>query len=203
MHLSEETITWLKEPSEEPLYELTGILAESSRIYTAANNTDVSHHLAFQSLLDDCLSLEESHLEFFHRINHNPDGELPVYARGELISNTPSTDGLFGPAYRFPSLSDALLHLYFWISLSFVYPVMRHCQILAHVDVPVLSRLRDMPSILWAERYESMGCWVCDSSCNPCVTGIRPRQGLGAVSLGPRCSDLYGAIGRRFSCSIS
>ncbi|KAJ5973590.1 hypothetical protein N7481_010800 [Penicillium waksmanii] len=75
MHLSEETITWLKEPSEEPLYELTGILAESSRIYTAAYNTDISDYIAFQSLLNDCLSLEESHLDFFLRINDKLDGD--------------------------------------------------------------------------------------------------------------------------------
>ncbi|KAJ5669442.1 hypothetical protein N7462_010512 [Penicillium macrosclerotiorum] len=125
MFLSEETIAWLKEPNEGGLwFEYIELLTEISRITAAINRTDVSDHSTFKSLLDDCLALEQIHINFWAQIG----GEPSTYARGELITAIPSTDDLFGPAYRFSSLNDAILHTLFWLSLSFVNPLLHQCR---------------------------------------------------------------------------
>lgn len=137
MFLSEETIAWLKEPNEGGLwFESIGLLTEISRIATAINATDVSDHDTCKSLLDDCLALEKSHMDFWMQINQNIDGEPPTYARGELKSGITSTNDLFGPAYRFSSLNDAILHTFLWLSLSFVYLLIRKCRTLIMADMP-------------------------------------------------------------------
>lgn len=138
MHLSQDTIAWLKEPNNGGiLFEYIELITEISRITTAISRTDVSDHDAYKSLLGDCLALEKKHLDFWAQINPNSiNGELPTYARGELNTGIASTDDLFGPAYRFFSLNDAILHTLLWLSLSFVYPLIRQCRTLAMVDMP-------------------------------------------------------------------
>jgi hypothetical protein len=136
MFLSEETIAWLKEPNEGGLwFEYIGLLTEISRI-TAAINTTGSNRDTYQSLLSDCLALEKNHMDFWAQIDQNIDGEPPTYGRGELKTGITSTDDLFGPAYRFSSIDDAVLHTLLWLSLSFVYPLIRQCQTLAVADMP-------------------------------------------------------------------
>lgn len=144
MHLSEQQIAWLKDTNEsEPLLEMIKLLAEISRIATAIDTTNVSDHDAYQSLLNECLALEKDHMDFYIQIDQNIDGEPPTYARGELKSGMLSTDDLFGPAYRFSSFDDAMLHLFFWLSLSFLYPLIRRCQIITMTDMPDYLRIDD------------------------------------------------------------
>ncbi|KAJ5591672.1 uncharacterized protein N7459_002041 [Penicillium hispanicum] len=138
MHLSEETIAWLKEPIEDgPLFRWITLFAETSRIASAVSRLDESgaDHIAYQSLLDDCLALEKDHLNFYSSFDQNIDGEPPTYAPGEF-NGFPSTDELFGPAYCFSSPNDAILHISFWLSLSWVYPLIQHCETHARVDIP-------------------------------------------------------------------
>jgi hypothetical protein len=137
MFLSKETIAWLKEPNDGGLWaESIGLLAEISRIATAIKATDTSDHDTCKSLLDDCWALEKNHMDFWMQIAQNIDGEPPTYARGELKSGIPSTDDLFGPAYRFSSLNDAMLHTFIWQSLSFVYLLVCKCRTLITADMP-------------------------------------------------------------------
>ncbi|KAL2814054.1 hypothetical protein BDW59DRAFT_176569 [Aspergillus cavernicola] len=135
MHLSEETITWINDYEEDsPLQEWMYILTEISRIAIAIDTTDSSDHNAYKSLLAGCLSLEKKNKESLCQINQSPNGEPPTFARWELNSGIPSTDDLFGPAYCFSSLYEANLHIFFWLTLSFIYPLIRQCQILAWPD---------------------------------------------------------------------
>jgi hypothetical protein len=131
MYLSDETIAWHKEPNEgDTLSRYLEILAETSRITTAVGSTDVTDKQACTSLLSECLALEKDHIEFLAHIN--PDSingkEMPTYARGELKTGITCTDDLFGPAYRFQSLNDAILHTLLWISFSFVHPLLHQCR---------------------------------------------------------------------------
>lgn len=140
MFLSKDTITWLKEPNNGgTLFKYIELLAEISDITAAVSRTNPSDYKAGKSLLRDCLTLKKKHLEFWMQINPNSvDGEeIPTYARGELKTSMPPIDDLFGPAYRFSSLNDAILHTLLWLSLSFVYPLLRQCRDLAMAsDVP-------------------------------------------------------------------
>lgn len=111
-------------------------LTEISRITAAVRTTDISDHNAYKCLLNDCYALERHHMDFYSQIQRNVDGEPPTYSRGELKTGIRSTDDLFGPAYRFSSLEDAMLHLFFWVSLSSVYPLIYQCRIHAMADIP-------------------------------------------------------------------
>ncbi|OQE28691.1 hypothetical protein PENSTE_c003G07823 [Penicillium steckii] len=128
-HLSKETIAWLNEPNEGgPWFGVIRLLTEMSRITSTIRTTDVSNLEANATLLEDCLALEKDHMEFYVEIEQGVSGEPPTYTRGELISAMPPTDDLFGPAYRFSSLEDAMLHLFYWLSLSSVYPLLHQCR---------------------------------------------------------------------------
>ncbi|OJJ45127.1 hypothetical protein ASPZODRAFT_27137 [Penicilliopsis zonata CBS 506.65] len=135
---SEETIAWLKQPfgGDGAMKDFIMNLVEISRIAAAIDTIDVSDQNACQSLLEDSLALEKSHMDLYAQIDGNTGGEAPTYARGELKTGVPATDDLFGPAYRFSSLDDALLHMFFWLSLSFVHPLICQCQVLAKTEAP-------------------------------------------------------------------
>lgn len=109
-------------------------LVEISRIAAAIDTIDPSDQEACQTLLKDALALEKSHMEFHTQIEPQIGKESATYARGELQTGIPATDDLFGPAYRFANIDDALLHMFFWLSLSFVHPLIRECQLLAGKD---------------------------------------------------------------------
>jgi hypothetical protein len=99
-----------------------------SRITSTLRTTNVSDHKAYAALLNNCLALEKDHMDFYSEIEHEVDGETPTYTRGELETAMPPTDDLFGPAYRFSSLEDSMLHLFYWLSLSSVYPLIHQCR---------------------------------------------------------------------------
>ncbi|CAI7664542.1 unnamed protein product [Penicillium pancosmium] len=114
-HLSKETITWLNEPDfDGPWVSMVKFLTELSRITAAVRATDISDQNAYKRLLNDCYALEKHHMDFYSQIQRNIHGEPPTYSRDELKTGIRSTDDLFGPAYRFSSLEDAMLHLFFW-----------------------------------------------------------------------------------------
>lgn len=130
MHLPKETIAWLNEPNEGgPLFGMMKLLTDISQVSADIGNTDVSDHEAYESLFNECLTIERDHMELYSEIGQNIDGEPRTYAHGELKTGVPPTDHLFGPAYRFSSLEDAMLHLFFWLSLSALYPLIRQCRI--------------------------------------------------------------------------
>lgn len=64
-----------------------------------------------------------------------------IFARGELNLGVPCTDHLVGPAYKFVSLDDTDLQLFFWLALSFIYPLIRQCQMLAGADATQCDNL--------------------------------------------------------------
>jgi hypothetical protein len=130
MHLSDDTIDWLKEPHKGGIWaEYLESMAELSRIGKVVSTTNTSDHAAFKSLLSDCLSLEKKCMEMWTKIN--PKRQPPTYARGELTTGIAPTDALFGPAYRFSSLDEAILHSLLWIALSFLFPLIRQCHVLS------------------------------------------------------------------------
>lgn len=136
MRLSEPVVRWLKEPGEGLLYELTQLLTDLSCLAAALDSTDKSSdRQARQSLLDDCLALERRHLEFYTEISANGTYEdPPTYRSGQIKSGLRATDDLFGPAYRFPSVGDANLHIFLWTSLSLLYPIIYQAYALTETD---------------------------------------------------------------------
>lgn len=131
MHQSDDTITWLKEPRKGGIWvEYLELLIELSRIGQAVSLTNTTDHAAFKSLHADCLALETKQLDYWTKIN--PDREPPTYARGELNTGISPTDDLFGPAYRFSCLDDAILHSILWLAMSFLYPLIHQCRVLTN-----------------------------------------------------------------------
>lgn len=119
--------------------------------------TGTSNPYAGKYLLNDCLVLEKKYLDLLMQIspNGNIEAELLTYAHGELKTCIPSTNELFGPAYRFQFLNDAILHMLLWLSLQFVYPLIRQCWELPMADVSHSSPADEIPdeSELFAEFY--------------------------------------------------
>ncbi|KAJ5359617.1 uncharacterized protein N7496_012030 [Penicillium cataractarum] len=111
-------------------------MAEISRIGAAVDNTDVSDHEAYQSLLDNALDVEMGARDLDIKINHGIPGEPPLYARDELNTRISPADDLFGPAYRFSSLEDATLRILFWLLLSFTHPLICYCQSVVGAQTP-------------------------------------------------------------------
>lgn len=131
MHEPDDSITWLKEPLQGGIWsEYLKLLIELSRIGKAVSTTNTSNHTSFKSLLANCLALEKGCTDLWTKMS--PEGEPPTYARGELNTGIAPTDDLFGPAYRFYSLDDAILHSILCVGLSFLYPLIRQCRVLSN-----------------------------------------------------------------------
>lgn len=47
-----------------------------------------------------------------------------------MNSKLSPTDGLFGPAYRFSSLDNARLHIFFWVASTILYPLIHRARYL-------------------------------------------------------------------------
>lgn len=144
MHLPEPIVRWLKEPGEGLLYKLMQLLTDTSCLAATVDSANGSlDHQACQSLLDDCLALERRYLNFYTEISVRGNHEdPPTYNRGEIKTGISTTEDLFGPAYRFLSVSEANLHIFFWTSLSLVYPIVYQAYILAKANkIPELLRI--------------------------------------------------------------
>ena len=61
----------------------------------------------------------------------------PTSLPGELNSNLPPTDQWFGPAYKFPSLESAKLHIFFWMGSMILCPLIHKARCL------VISKARN------------------------------------------------------------
>ncbi|KAJ5114803.1 hypothetical protein NUU61_000562 [Penicillium alfredii] len=140
--IPEKTIAWLMEPGEGgSLQELIELMAQVSRMAAAVENADASDYEGCRSLFDECLKLEKKHMDLLNLIGHNMDRELPTYTRGELKTAVPATDDLFGPAFRFSSVDQANVHIFLWLSLPFLYPLIHQCQVLTLSDTPDCLRI--------------------------------------------------------------
>jgi hypothetical protein len=81
MHLSAETIEWLKKPRGDGILErLIAYMAEISHIAAAADNTDASDPEPFQSLLNNALDVELGARDLGIKINHGIPGEPAIHS---------------------------------------------------------------------------------------------------------------------------
>lgn len=118
--LSNEEYEYCREPSEgRPLVELINIFAEFTPLSAGIDSVDQSDHEACQKLLNGCLAQKSSLLEWYAR-------RIETIGGGPLIS----TDGFcnpvditFGRPYRFVSLDNAMVHVFYWMGMVIVSPM--------------------------------------------------------------------------------
>ncbi|KAJ5257245.1 hypothetical protein N7478_013349 [Penicillium angulare] len=151
MEMTREEIEFLQEPGKDtPLDGLLRCFTETTRITCVIEEFDQSNREICQSLLDSCIALEKLHEGLYPKIHQGVHADPPTYQAGDLDTEFPATDNIFGPAYRFSSLDDARLHMFFWLSLSFFYPVFYKCQILVMESQPGF-----VPTVLQGKRWQS------------------------------------------------
>lgn len=121
---------------DSPLDELLRLSASSAMLSSALGEADPFKHDSCQSLLENCIVHRETVLAWYKR--RQPDiGEI----EGLLFSQLPPTDGLFGPAYQFPSLHSSRLHLLFFNAMRLLHPLISQAKslILSHIPADPLE----------------------------------------------------------------
>ncbi|KAJ5684671.1 uncharacterized protein N7477_001016 [Penicillium maclennaniae] len=89
---------------------------------------DASNHEACQTLLQDLVLHKDKTIAWFAGVVSSLGAE-PTRISNYLstCAKLPLTDEVFGPAYYFPSLGSARLHVVYWTALALVYTMM--CQV--------------------------------------------------------------------------
>ncbi|KAJ5259415.1 hypothetical protein N7478_012396 [Penicillium angulare] len=124
--LTEDEIKSIQEPYDGT--RLSGVRwgsSETARIGNVLDKLDKSNRELCQSLFNDCQALEKFFKQFYPEIETG--GNIPTYAPGELKTELPATDNIFGTAYRFRSLDEARMYIWLWGSISLFYPFFGRC----------------------------------------------------------------------------
>ncbi|KAJ5088663.1 hypothetical protein N7456_012279 [Penicillium angulare] len=125
--LTEDEIKFIQEPYDgTPVSGVLWGFSETARLVHVLDKIDKSNRETCQSLFNDCQALQEFFAQLYPKIE-TTNGNIPKYAPGELKSELPPTDDIFGPPYRFCSLDEARLHTWLWGSMSLLYPIYSRC----------------------------------------------------------------------------
>ncbi|KAJ5905411.1 uncharacterized protein N7473_002327 [Penicillium subrubescens] len=127
--LSHEEHEYCREPSEgRPLVELINIFAEFTTLSAGIDSVDQSNHEACQKLLDACLAQRNSLLKWYaQRIKSIGGG--PLISIDEFCcTDIDPVDVIFGRPYSFVSLDNATLHVFYWIAMVIVSPMIYRAQ---------------------------------------------------------------------------
>jgi hypothetical protein len=92
-----------------------------------------------EKLLRDCISHKDNISAWFASIKPSLGSEPTPYPNFKsTCAHLPATDAVFGPAYHFPDLKSARLHILYWTALCLVYPMIYQAKMhtMAHAGRP-------------------------------------------------------------------
>lgn len=113
------------EPADRPIGGLFEIYGAFKPILTSFKQVNPSSgYQACQTLLQDCTSQKDRIIAWFasEKQSLGPAPTLSPNFRSSC-AHLPATDEVFGPAYQFPSLESARLHVLYWTALCLIYPM--------------------------------------------------------------------------------
>lgn len=132
VNLNQDEFDYVMQPSGgNPTVELLRLFANFAPIANAVKTARPPNNKICRMLLRKCLSHREKVMAwYFKNIRSVPS----VCAPGErLTTRVPSTDDLFGPAYRFQSLDSGKIHTMYWTLLSIMHVVISRARNLVRV----------------------------------------------------------------------
>lgn len=83
-----------------------------------------------EKLLGDCISHKDNISAWFASIKSSIGSDpIPYPNFKSTCEHLPATDEVFGPAYHFPDLKSARLHVLYWTALCLVYPMIHQARV--------------------------------------------------------------------------
>ncbi|KAJ5289541.1 uncharacterized protein N7443_009794 [Penicillium atrosanguineum] len=117
---------------DRPIGGVFEVFTAFKLILSKLKQLDASNHEACQKLFEDLVLHKDKTIAWFAGVAPSLGAE-PTRCSNYLstCAKLPSTDGVFGPAYYFPSLASARLHVFYWTALAIVYPMIYQVKVLA------------------------------------------------------------------------
>ncbi|KAJ5088450.1 hypothetical protein N7456_012066 [Penicillium angulare] len=155
MNLSQSERDYLMEPTNgDPLLEIIQITSEIGLLKTAIDD-DQTDQTACQDILEQCYKVQTRlmRLQEDGHLGKEPSRWQPDY------TNFPSPESLFGFAYQFSSLDNALLYTFFWAHMVILQPIIHRARSLVRSHEGTspknpTSRFED-PEFVLREAYAS------------------------------------------------
>ena len=132
VNLNQEEYDYVTQPSEgNPMVELLRLFGGFTPIANAVKLARPPNNKSCRMLLRKCLKhLEKVNAWYSQNIIRGPETCAP----GEILTTrVPSTDDIFGPAYRFHSLDSGKIHTMYWTLLSIMHAVISRSRHLVRV----------------------------------------------------------------------
>ncbi|KAJ5683638.1 hypothetical protein N7462_006803 [Penicillium macrosclerotiorum] len=137
MYLSKSEYEYLMEPTNgDPLLEIVQTTATIGSLKSAieVNQTDLA---ACQSILQQCLEVQAKLMKLQ---TEGYLGKEPSQWHSPEYINISSPESLFGPAYQFSTLHNAILYTLFWAHMVILLPVIHRARSLIRSHTSSSSR---------------------------------------------------------------
>ncbi|KAJ6032232.1 hypothetical protein N7540_002964 [Penicillium herquei] len=133
-NLSETERNYLMEPTNgDPLLEILQTAVYLKDLKSALDLVNPHDLLACQDLLRKC---QETHKKLIQLSTQGLLGQDMSENRSHFVGNTciPSSESLFGLAYRFSSLDNAMIFIMIWAHLAILQPLISQAHSLVHLQ---------------------------------------------------------------------